>query len=303
MRARLLWIVVIVLAFPATAAAQTAPGAPGAKATWTEADKDGYGTSTTRASRVWHTLDDGRLTEVFYPNLGTPSVRTLEFIVSDGKTFAQKDSGAARHSTRLVESRSLTYRQVNRQPGRFVLTKTYVTDPRRSVLVVRVRLRSLTGGKLQLYAHYDPGLANDGMDDSGTTDGSVLFATDDGSPVASALTVARGFRQVSSGYVGTPSDGWEDIKDNYRMDGNYEAAPNGNLVQTGRVPVTGLRRQRTTLALGFGRTPAKALTRADLSLAHGFRTVHRAYARGWHRYLGRLKRRRRARTGGSTGPR
>jgi glucoamylase len=90
---------------------------------------------------------------------------------------------------------------------------------------------------------------------------------------------------VSSGYAGTASDGWEDIKDDYRMDGNYEAAPNGNLVQTGRVPVTGLRRQRTTLALGFGRTPAKALTRADLSLAHGFRTVRRAYARGWHRYL------------------
>jgi glucoamylase len=290
MRARLLWIVVLVLALPATAAAQTPPGAPGAKATWTEADKDGYGTSTTRASRVWHTLDDGRLTEVFYPNLGTPSVRTLEFIVSDGETFAQKDTNAARRSTRLVESRSLTYRQVNRQPGRFMLTKTYVTDPRRSVLVVRVRLRSLTGGKLQLYAHYDPGLANDGMDDSGTTDGSALLATDDGSPVASVLTVARGFRQVSSGYAGTASDGWEDIKDDYRMDGNYEAAPNGNLVQTGRVPVTGLRRQRTTLALGFGRTPAKALTRADLSLAHGFRTVRRAYARGWHRYLDSLRR-------------
>ena len=57
-------------------------------AKWTEADKDGYGTSAGTASKVWHTLDDGRLTEVFYPDLQTPSVRTLDFVVSNGKTFA-----------------------------------------------------------------------------------------------------------------------------------------------------------------------------------------------------------------------
>ena len=61
------------------------PAAARAATTWTEADKDGYGTSTTTSSKVWHTLDDGRLTEVFYPDLGTPSVRSLEFVVSDGR--------------------------------------------------------------------------------------------------------------------------------------------------------------------------------------------------------------------------
>jgi glucoamylase len=64
---------------------------------WTEADKDGYGTSTTTASKVWHTLDDGRLTEVFYPDLGTPSVRTLEFVVSSGGGFSQVDTQARRN--------------------------------------------------------------------------------------------------------------------------------------------------------------------------------------------------------------
>ena len=50
---------------PAGAAGGTAPGAPGAEAVWGEADKDGFGTSTTRASKVWHTLDDGILSEVW----------------------------------------------------------------------------------------------------------------------------------------------------------------------------------------------------------------------------------------------
>ena len=72
MRARCpLILIVAVLSFPAAAQAST---------TWTEADKDGYGTSTTTTSKVWHTLDDGRLTEVFYPDLGTPSVRSLDFV-------------------------------------------------------------------------------------------------------------------------------------------------------------------------------------------------------------------------------
>ena len=91
MRARCLFLLIAFLVFPAAASA--APN-------WTEADKDGYGTSTTTASKVWHTLDDGRLTEVFYPDLGTPSVRSLEFVVSDG-SFSQRDSQAQNRSVQL----------------------------------------------------------------------------------------------------------------------------------------------------------------------------------------------------------
>ena len=126
------------------------PAAASAATTWTEADKDGYATSTTTSSRVWHTLDDGRLTEVFYPDLGTPSVRSLEFVVSDKQGFSQRDTEARSRSIQLIDSRSLTYRQVNEEPGRYRITKTYVTDPARNVLMIDVRFESLTGKKLQL---------------------------------------------------------------------------------------------------------------------------------------------------------
>src|SRR3954451_20583286 len=91
------------------------PSSASAAPFWTEADKDGYGTSTTTTSKVWHTLDDGRLTEVFYPDLGTPSVRSLEFVVSEG-SFTQRDTQARNRSVQLIDSRSLTYRQVNEEP-------------------------------------------------------------------------------------------------------------------------------------------------------------------------------------------
>src|SRR5947209_13965653 len=97
-----------------TAAADgAAPGAPGAQAVWTPANKQGFGTSTTTSSRVWYTLGNGELTEVYYPTLGTPSVRDLQLIVSDGKTFAELETDATTHRVQLVGSHSLTYRPID----------------------------------------------------------------------------------------------------------------------------------------------------------------------------------------------
>src|SRR3954451_22742233 len=203
-------ISLILLAVPSAAfgVGGTAPGAPGANAIWTPANKTGFGTSTTTTSKVWHTLENGKLTEVYYPDLGTPSVRDLQFIVSDGKTFAELESDATTHQTTLVDNRSLTYRQVNTaKSGRYRITKTYVTDPARNTLLIDVNFESLTGKALDLYALYDPSLANGGMDDSGTSSGSDLLASD--GTVASALTASPAFTMVSSGYLGT-SDGWQD---------------------------------------------------------------------------------------------
>src|SRR3954453_3517003 len=108
-------VALILVAVPSAALAVggTAPGAPGANAIWTPANKTGFGTSTTTTSKVWHTLQDGKLTEVYYPDLGTPSARDLRFIVSDGKTWAERESDSATHEVELADSRSLTYRQVN----------------------------------------------------------------------------------------------------------------------------------------------------------------------------------------------
>jgi glucoamylase len=154
-----------------------APGAPGEKAVWTEADKDGFGTSTTTSSKVWYTLDDGELTEVYYPDLGTPSVRDLQFIVSDGKTFAELETDATTHEVQLVDERALEYRQINTdKDGNYRVTKTYVTDPARSTLLVDVGFESLTGEPYQLYVLYDPSLKNGGNEDSGFVRNAALRA-------------------------------------------------------------------------------------------------------------------------------
>jgi glucoamylase len=275
------------LAAPA-AHASTAPGAPGAKSTWTPADKDGFGTSTTTGSHVWFTLGHGGANEVFYPDLGTPSVRTLGFVISDGRTFAERDTDASSRTMTRPNARSLTYRQVDTEPGRFRITKTYVTDPARDTLLVSVHLESLTGHKLSAYALYDPSLANTGNDDSGTSSGGALYATDASSPVASALVASPAFTRTSSGYMGT-SDGWTDLRDD-RMDWTYTSAPNGNVVQTGETALTGVDGgQDLTLALGFGPDASSAGGAARASLGSGFAAAQSSYEQGWGSYLGGLR--------------
>src|SRR5919112_5875851 len=260
-----------------------------APAVWTQADKDGFGTSTTDTSKVWYTIDDGELTEVYYPDLGTPSVRDLQFIVSDGKTFAELETEATNHRVQLAgDGRALTYRQINTdKSGDYRITKTYVTDPARSTVLVDVNFVSLTGKPYQLYALYDPSLDNGGTDDSATSKGAQLLASD--GDVASALVGGSGFAQVSSGHLGT-SDGWTDLKGDFKMDWDYQSASSGNVVQTAKTTLSGVpNNQHMTLSLGFGTSTSNALQVAQTSLKSGFQQVQGAYESGWNGYLSSLK--------------
>src|SRR5215211_40827 len=271
----------------AASSSSSAPGAPGEQAVWTGADKDGFGTSKTTNSKVWYTLDDGELTEVYYSDIGTPSVRDLQFVVSDGKTFAELETDATNHEVKLLDGgRSLTYRQINTdKSGEYRITKTYVTDPARSTVLIDVTFESLTNRPYQLYALYDPSLDNGGDDDTASSQNGQLLASD--GDVVSALVGTHQFEQTSNGYKGK-SDGWIDLQRNYKMDWSFGSASKpGNVVQTAKTTLTGLEGSRDlTLALGFGSNASGALNTAQTTLASGFDSAKTSYQADWHNYLG-----------------
>jgi glucoamylase len=287
-------VVAALTALPAPAPADPSSGAApdrGARSTWAEADKTGFGTARTRRSNVWFTLQDGRVSEVFYPDLSTPSTRSLELVVTDGRTFTDRASEDADVVTTRPDERSLRFQQVGTaRSGRYRITTTYVTDPRRDALVARVRLESLDGGHYRLYALHDAALANSGMDDSGRTVGSTLVATDGSQQVASALVSRPRLGRTSTGLLGR-DDGWTDLERDQRLDEGARSAGPGNIVQTGRVTgVTGLPgEQRATLVLGFGRTGTEAARTAEAAARAGGRAAAARYDRGWHRYVRSLK--------------
>jgi glucoamylase len=275
---------------PATArAAQPAPGAPGAVANWTAGNKEGFGTSTAEAGKAWFTLAGGELSEVYAPDLGAPSLRDLQFVVSDGATFTERETDDAVQRTELADPRSLTYRQVDTaRSGRWRISKTYVTDPARSAVLVDVTFESLTGRPYRLYVLADPALTNTGDDDRGSRLGDAVVAFDASN--ASAIAAQPALGRSSSGYMGA-SDGWTDLRADHRMDWSYDAAQPGNVVQLAETSLTGLKRSRhLTLAVGFGANPGAAARTAAASLRAGFEPVAARYARGWHDYLDGLRR-------------
>jgi glucoamylase len=265
-----------------------APGAPGRPSNWARGDKDGFGTARSTASKVWYTLRHGELSEIYYPRIDTPSTRDTQLVVSDGTTFTDRESTDTFHRVQLLDRRALVYRQIDRaKSGRYVITKTYVTDPLRSTVLVKIAFRSLTGQPYDVYVLHDPALSMTGNDDTGRTQQGALVATDGTN--SGAVVASSGFRKTSTGYLGT-SDGWTDLATDHQMDWTYRAPTPGNIVQTGLTRLTGLAGGRQlTLAFGFGNTTAAALDAARGSLAVPFATTYRRYTGGWHHYLAGLR--------------
>jgi glucoamylase len=280
----LLALVVFGAAAPAAVAKPSAPGAPGTKHAWAAADKHGFGTAHQARSNVWFTLRRAELTEAYYPDLSTPSLRSLEFVVVDGSRVDRETGPGVR--SRVNATGGLTYRQTTRT-SRWVLEKTWFTDPSRPTVLARVRFRSLTGHPLKVFVLVDPAPGDDGNDDLGQSFASELVAHDD--TVASSVAARPALSQTTSGYAGSASDPWTDLQDG-DLDNRYDATAPGNVVQAARTPLTGRgRHQALTLAIGFGTSTDSARARAGTSLAKPFARTLARYAIGWVDYLRQLR--------------
>ena len=268
-------------------AAPKAPGYPGKASDWAPGDKDGFGTSRTTRSKVWYTLNDGALTEVFFPRIDSPATRDTQLVVSDGSTFVDRESEDTDQRVELLNARSPVYRQINTaKSGKYRITKTYVTDPRRSAVLVDVRFEALSGGPYTVYVLHDVGLGLNANDDTGRSAGGGLVASD--GVLSSAVLASSGFAKTSSGYLDR-SDGWTDLKDDFTMDWSYSARERGNVVQLGQTRLTGLAGgRRMTLALGFARKRG-ALGTARAALARGFSAARAEYSGGWRDYFSSLE--------------
>ncbi len=265
-----------------------APGGPGAKPTWAPADKHGFGTSTTTASKVWFTLESGELTEVYYPRLDTPSYRDLQFVVTDGRSFVEQERTATVQRTTLTDPRSLSYRQVDTdRHHRWRLTKTYVTDPARATVAIQVRFQSLTGRRYHVYLLAHPQLANGQRESGACSPRGGLIAMTKG--MAAAVLSKPALTQASCGYAGTRSDGWSQLGHTKRLPKRYALAPNGNVVQTGLTSLTGTRgHQQLEVVLGFGGNRGAAVAGARATLRANYGKLVGRYQSGWHAYLASL---------------
>ena len=271
-----------------------APGAPGLDAQWPSAAKNGFGTSNTLASKVWFTLNNGVMTEVFYPTLDVPNVQILQLVIvsPDGKRI-ETEADDTVHRIEVLDSNALLFRQINTaKSGAYIITKTYVTDPERSSVLIDVNFRwraaNLFAGSV--YVYYDPSLGNSGKHDSAWAEGNWLLAADDDK--VSALTSSSGLGEMTSGYLGT-SDGLTQLRRDGRIT-PFQRAPDGNVVQMAPAKLRGSFQANPgssfTLVLSFGRNVEEAMLNGRASLTKGFEAARAEYLRGWHIYAKRVPR-------------
>lgn len=257
-------------------------GAPGIEPRWTSSAKEGVGTAYHTSCRLWFTISHGIVNEIYYPRVDQPNTRDFQFLISDGETFCHEEKRDLEHHVEYPEHDCLFYRLTNSDPkGRYRLVKDILTDPHRSVLIVRTRVeifdKSLRD-KLRLYALLAPQGANNSARCS-EIGGSVLIHAQR-EDVHLVMACAPGFTRRSVGYVGA-SDGWQDLTSNFKMDWEFRTAENGNVALTGEInlPASG----EFTVAIACGGSFQVAVTKLLQSLAAPFETHRQAYVRQWQR--------------------
>lgn len=285
----------------AISAQMVAPGGPGKDAQWATAAKQGVGTSATTESKVWFTLAQGVMTEVYYPDVTVANVHLLQFIVVNPKTKkVETEQDDAIHQIRVTRPDSLTFQQINTaKSGEWKITKTYVTDVDQDTVLMDVKFEAKKKG-LRLFLVHDASLGNSGMHDTSYWNGFAFLSKDskgkeEDKEYASALVVAPKDGSldppelvnltgaISTGFLGT-SDGLTQLRSSGQLP-IFERAENGNVVNTVEI-----KKGDFLVALSFGVIPESAQNYAEETLAKGFARVRAEYEKGWADYVKTLPR-------------
>ena len=304
----LLAVAVAVLACGAPAArAAVAPNGPGTTSYFDLARKDCVGTARDNTSKVWFTVADGVLSDTYWPNVDATNVKTLQYVVTDGRHFTD------------LQTRDMTYQSYPDPTGmactvvasnsahNYRIVTTYFADPARDAVLMQtqfvgpssdrlyVRLDALAGGtggggvtnggpnSAQLDS-FRGGLVPLAFNTNTLTDAvNRSYAV----PTYEALESSGGFSNASVGYAGTPSDG-QQMLDTSRTLTRYDSAPNGHVALTAAVRLD--KHHSADLALGFATTEKQALRVAGDAADQSFAKASSRYERQWQRYDSRLRR-------------
>ena len=298
---------------PIAESGKVAPGAPGARATWSNAEKVAIGTSyeaydadgqfsdaspTAPISKVWFSLTKDRITEVMWGLIHEAQIREIEIvlvgpngIVEPIETSLTLD-GAPRPLS-PAPGMGLFYPSIDQS----VQFSTF-TDPDRDSLIVKVDLLEPLPEGYQLFAYVDPALANTGSADQAKITANGIHAFE-GDAHLFARLAGEAEATMSIGYVGA-SDGLADLADG-ALDQRYQLAEEpGNIAglielsfgEQGLLPgepaVTTTLGYESTLVIGFGNSYDQAKQNADASAAENTLNVYSKYADQWRTYLDSL---------------
>ena len=301
----------LAVAGPAAVAAPVpATGGPGALSHFDLARKDCLGTARNTTSKIWYTVADGVLSDVYAPTIDTTNVETMQFLVTDGSSFTDLQTRDTTYTVSADSTGMVCTVTSTAKSGAYRLTTTYLTDPARPSVVVQTSYTPLTSAaaSYRVYVRLDATVGGNGGGGSGNggADNAVIDTTT-GSPVPVsydtntktnaanrdyavpsflALRADQPFGVVSSGFVGTPSDGLAQLDSAHSLTPT-DSALDGNVEQTAQVRFD--KHGDAMLALGFGTTQADAVATASATVGRPFGSLRGQYRSGWLSYDDALK--------------
>jgi glucan 1,4-alpha-glucosidase len=280
---------------------------PGTLSRFDLARKDCVGTARNKTSKVWFTLADGVLSDVYYPTIDNTNVKTLQYIVTDGSTFTDVQTRDTTYTVQLLDKNALDCRVTSTaNSGKYRIITDYMTNPDDDSVAMHVSFQALVGqsSAYKVYLRYEPiingngggGTANGGADNAildSSTKHVIPVAYDTNTksnavnrtyavPVYSALDASTPFVQASNGFVGAASDGLTQLDASHTLTTTYAQALNGHVSQTVQLDLS--QSNDISLALGFGTTQYKAVHAAEDTVKTSFVKIQRSYEAGWERY-------------------
>ena len=264
-----------------------ADGRPGDKPIWSSGAKTLVGTAASSSSRIWFTIGNGTLNEIYFPDVDQANTRSIRFLVTDGEDFFSDEEWECEHTVEWLEPGIPGCRIESRsRSGRYRIAKEIVCDPLRDTLLLQVSFEVLESPtELKLYLFAEPHVGDRGADNSawvGKYKGvEVLLATR--AELCIGITFEPALLAASCGYVGE-SDGYTELS-------HFRKLPDANIAEKGNVALTGEVDWKSmdgnfTVSIACGSSSAEAAQQARAGILGKFDTTRDLFLRQWKKRQG-----------------
>jgi glucoamylase len=242
---------------------------------WGPGRKMAFGAAPGPRSKLWYTLADGALSEVFFPFIDRVALHELRFFTSAGGAPPVDDSGDGQHRITWA-SPGVPAFIVDSTHHEYRLTKEFFSDPEENALLIAATFTpELPDVRLymQASAHWQPGTEGNFANVLDTNPPALLLRQQD-----VWICIVGPFSRGTVGYYRT-SDLQIDLNDgDGYLTTSYDRAGPGNVAVGAEI---GIRAGAFQIAIGFAHSRADAEEVAREALQKGAGNVRQAFERAW----------------------
>jgi len=245
---------------------------------WGPGRKQGFGAAPGPLTKLWFTIANGNLSEVFFPRLDQPALHELRFFAGAPGSPPVDDASEAEHHVTWLQPGVPVFR-VRSRHHEYELTKEFVCDPELNAILVAGSFRPDLPD-VRLYVQAAPHLIPGSKGNSAQViemNPPLLIAHQ---PEDVWIAVVGPFVRASAGFYRS-SDLYVELHDNDgRLGDLYERAEGGNVAVGAEL---GLESGPFQLAIGFAHSRPDAEEVARQALQKGAGRVRQDLELAWRR--------------------